>query len=56
MRNESSNRGNSVITEKGAPVVGRKPTRRATDQVGAGGAPKPETRPATTTRKKSFVL
>jgi hypothetical protein len=56
MRNKSSNRGNSVMTEKTAPVVGRKRTRRAADPVDAGDAPKPEKSPATTRRKKSFVL
>jgi hypothetical protein len=56
MRNKYSNRGNSVITEKAAPVMGRKRTRRAADPVGAGGARKPEKSPATTRRKKSFVL
>ena len=56
MRNKSSNRGNPVITQKAAPAAGRKRTRRATDPVGASGTPKPETSPATTGRKKSFVL
>jgi hypothetical protein len=56
MRNKSSNRATPVNTEKAAPTVGRKETRRATGQANADGARKPGTGPATTKRKKSFVL
>ncbi|MET0916971.1 MAG: hypothetical protein ABWY07_00895, partial [Burkholderiales bacterium] len=56
MRNKSSNWATPVNTEKAAPTVGRKETRRATGQANADGARKPGTGPATTKRKKSFVL
>jgi hypothetical protein len=56
MGNKSSNRANPVNTQKAAPATGSKRTRRAADPVGAGGAPKPPGGPATTRRKKSFVL